>query len=245
MGKVDARLFKKVQTAPQQVATAIKEAILDGTLLPGARLPSEEEMAENFGVSRPTVREALRSLKQARVIIATRGRNGGHCVSDLSMEHFALGMGQYMTLAIGTERMGYRDIVEVRFELELLSARMAAQRRSPEDLDALADLERLRPTGEMRSWTRQAALRYDLAFHRRLAECSHNPLIVSFVSSTIIAFQDCGVDIDEFDPTAVLAHIDDVRQAVVDGDPALAHEAMQRHLELAGDLCGIEPSARS
>ncbi|PXY23043.1 hypothetical protein BAY59_25320 [Prauserella coralliicola] len=244
VGKVDARLFKKVQTAPQQVATAIKEAILDGSLLPGSRLPSEEEMAENFGVSRPTVREALRTLKQARVIIATRGRNGGHCVSDLSMEHFALGMGQYMTLAIGAERMSYRDIVEVRFELELLSARTAAQRRTAEDLDALADLERLRPAGDEGSWTRQSALRYDLAFHRKLAECSHNPMVVAFVSSTIIAFQDCGVNIEDFDPADVLAHIDDVRQAVVDGDPLLARDAMRRHLELAGDLCGIEPPAQ-
>lgn len=242
MEGLDARLLQKVQTAPQQVATAIKEAILEGSLLPGSRLPSEEEMAENFGVSRPTVREALRTLKQASVITATRGRNGGHYVSDLSMEHFALGMGQYMTLAIGAERMSYRDIVEVRFELELLSARTAAQRRTVEDLDALTDLERLRPAGDPQSWTVQAALRYDLAFHRRLAECSHNPMIVAFASSTIIAFQDCGLDNDKFDPAEVLANSDDVLQAIVDRDPRGACEAMSCHLKLAGDLCGIEPS---
>lgn len=241
MDRVDARLLKKVQTAPEQVATAIKEAILEGSLLPGSRLPSEEEMAENFGVSRPTVREALRSLRKASVITATRGRNGGHRVSDLSMEHFALGMGQYITLAIGAERTSYRDIIEVRYELELLSAQTAAQRRTPGELAALAELEELRPGGDVRSWTAHAALRYDLAFHRRLAECSHNPLIRAFTSSTIIAFQGCEIDLGEFDPTEVLAHIDEVRQAVVDGDPLRAREAMKRHLELAGDLCGIDP----
>ena len=50
-GPEDLRLRRKGQSAPRQVATAIREAILDGTLLPGSRLPSEEKMAGSFGVS--------------------------------------------------------------------------------------------------------------------------------------------------------------------------------------------------
>ncbi len=237
MSDRDARLLKKVQSAPQQIATLIKEAILEGSLLPGARLPSEQEMAEDFGVSRPTIREALRHLKTGGVITTTRGRNGGNCISDFSATTLGLGMGQYMTLAIGASSLAYADILEVRSELELLSAETAAQRRTPEDLAALDELDSLRPTGAGQSCTVQEALRYDLAFHRRLAECSHNPLIVAFASATIIAFQDCGFDTAMFSAAGVLAHLDEVRQAVAEGDPGRAREAMRVHLSRSSAFC--------
>lgn len=245
MSDRDARLSKKVQTAPQQIATLISEAILEGSLLTGARLPSEQEMADNFGVSRPTIREALRHLKAGGLITATRGRNGGHCVSEFSASTLGLGMGQYMTLAIGARSLAYADITEVRSELELLSAETAAQRRTPEDLAALDELDSLYSVGKERSGTVQEALRYDLTFHRRLAECSHNPLIVAFAGATIIAFQGCGFDIGMFSATGVLAHLHEVRQAVAEGDPKRAREAMREHLKLSNALCTTAVSPRA
>ena len=53
---------RPVRSAPEQIGNAVKEWILDGTIQPGDRLPTEEQMAKMFGVSRPTVREALREL---------------------------------------------------------------------------------------------------------------------------------------------------------------------------------------
>lgn len=238
----DARLRKKVQTAPQQIASLIKEAILEGSLPPGAQLPSETEMAENFGVSRPTIREALRTLKSTGVITAARGRHGGHRISDGSTASLARGMGDYMTLAIGANHVGYRDIFEVRSELDLLAASTAAQRRTEEDVDALRELAGT----ESASGSVEAALRYDLAFHRKIAECSHNQLIVAFMSATIVVFQDCDVDLDMFSQDSVLAHLDDVREAVIAGDSGRAREAMHRHVGLSGALCGVplDPARR-
>ena len=235
----DARLLRKVQSAPQQVATAIKEAILEGSLPPGSWLPPEEQMAANFGVSRPTVREALRALKTAGVIRATRGRNGGHQVSDFPGSSLALGMGEYLTLAVGARELTYRDIFEVRSELEVLSAAAAAQHRTDEDLAALTALQVLRPVGEESTWTLADALRYDLAFHRQLATCAHNPLILAFVSATIIAFQSCGMESIGFSTVEVLAHLAAVQDAVVAGDVPAARAAMARHLAPSGDLCAF------
>jgi GntR family transcriptional regulator, transcriptional repressor for pyruvate dehydrogenase complex len=241
-GRRDARLSRKVQSAPQQVATAIKEAILEGSLPPGSRLPPEQQMAANFGVSRPTVREALRTLKTAGVIRATRGRGGGHNVSDLPGSSLALGMGEHLTLAVGAQELTYRDIFEVRSELEVLSAGAAAEHRTGEDLAALTALQTLLPAGDPSTWTVPDALRYDLAFHRQLAACSHNPLILAFVSATIIAFQACGMETLGFTAPTVLAHLDLVREAVVAGDADAARAAMARHLALSGPLCGTGTS---
>jgi GntR family transcriptional repressor for pyruvate dehydrogenase complex len=238
-GPDDVRLRRKVQSAPQQVATAIKEAILDGSLLPGSRLPSEEKMAGSFGVSRPTVRQALQQLKKAGAISATRGRNGGHEVSEFDGDGLTLGMGAYMTLGIGARELTYRDIFEVRSELEVLSAGSAAQHRTEADLAALSDLQRLLPVGDEMTWTVPQALRYDLSFHRRLAACSHNQLILAFVSATIIAFQGCGMDPGSFSAVDVLRHLDAVHDAVVARDVERARAAMARHLELPGVLCGF------
>lgn len=235
----DTRLRKKVQTAPQQVASLIKEAILEGSLLPGARLPSEAEMAANFGVSRPTVREALRSLKSSGVVVAARGSRGGHRVSEFSTAGLARGMGDYMTLAIGAQHLSYREILEVRSKLEPLAVSDAAQRRTQDDIESLKCLSIMHPIGDPATWTVRDALRYDLAFHRKLAECSHNQLIVAFVSATIIAFQDCEVDFHIFSPTDLVAHLDEVRDAVVLGDSAGACEAMRRHMGLSGATRGL------
>lgn len=238
MDHIDVRLMNKVRSAPQQVSIMIKEAILDGTLLPGSRLPSEEALAASFGVSRPTIRQALQSLRAAGVINAVRGRGGGHIVGEFPAG-LAVGMGQYMTLAVGSRRIDYRDIFEVRAQLELLSASTAAARRTDEDLRALGELDALWPDGDEASWTVDSALRYDLAFHRRLAECSHNPLIEAFTSATIITFQDSGVAGNEFAAADVLRHLDDVHRAVIVGSSDDAREAMRRHLCLSGNLCGF------
>lgn len=238
-GPEDLRLRRKVQSAPQQVATAIREAILDGSLLPGSRLPSEEKMAGGFGVSRPTVRQALQQLKKAGAISATRGRHGGHSVTECDGDELTLGMGASMTLGIGARELTYRDIFEVRAELELLSAGSAARHRTDADLVTLTDLQRLLPAGDATTWTVPQALRYDLAFHRQLAACSHNALILAFVSATIVAFQGCGIDPASFSAVDVLRHLDAVQDAVVARDGERARSAMARHLELPGALCGF------
>ena len=69
-----------------QIASAIREAIISGRLIVDERLPSEAELAENFAVSRPTVREALKRLAAQSLIRTQRGATGGAFVNRISYE---------------------------------------------------------------------------------------------------------------------------------------------------------------
>lgn len=236
----DARLARKVQSAPQQITAAIRESIMDGTFLPGSRLPTEADMAEGFGVSRPTIREALRHLKSARVITAVRGRNGGHRVAEFSPRDLAMGAGSHLSFSLGAQRVTYSQFFEVRYELELLAARAAAQRRDAEDLARLDELVVLLDAhDDSRPSVRERALQYDLAFHRRLAECAHNPLLAAFESATVIAFQNANINLDEMGADELTAHLDEVLEAVRRGCAEDADAAMRRHLALSNPMCAV------
>ncbi len=242
----DARLARKVQSAPQQIATAIRESIMDGTLLPGSRLPTEQDMAAGFGVSRPTIREALRHLKDNRVITAARGRNGGHRVAAVSPRDLASGPGTDLNFSIGPQQVTYGHFFEVRYELELLSARAAAVRRNDEDLARLDELAvLLDPTQDPGLSEHARALRYDLSFHRRLAECAHNPLLSAFESATVIAFQNSAVNLDDLTADELTGHLYDVLEAVRRGSAEDAVRAMRRHLALSNVLCATVGTGRS
>lgn len=77
----------RVLPAYQQVANQLRELIMKGTLVVGERLPAEGEMALKFGVSRSTVREALRGLSSQSLVQTKRGVNGGTFVAEPSAEH--------------------------------------------------------------------------------------------------------------------------------------------------------------
>lgn len=240
---IDPRINRKVQTAAQQISSLLAESILDGSLRPGDRLPSEEVMAENHGVSRPTMRAALRALRGKGAIRVVRGPKGGHIVEEMAPTAIADGLSGRMSLAVDGVDLTYDQISEVRDQLEGLSAGLAAQRRTGGQLADLWDLDDqfgMSPTDEGVSLVE--ALRYDMHFHRRLAECTNNPLIVAFASGTIIAFQDRNIDPLGLDGDRLLVHLDDVRAAVADEDPDAARVAMGRHLADARPQVGQMPS---
>lgn len=237
---MDPRLNRKVQTAVQQISSLLAESILDGSLRPGDRLPPEEVMAENHGVSRPTMRLALRALRVKGATRVVRGPKGGHIVEEMAPTAIADGLSGRMSLALDGTDLTYGQISEVRGQLEALSAGLAAERRTERqltDLFGLDDQLNMAPTDE--GIGLDEAVRYDMHFHRRLAECTNNPLIVAFASGTIIAFQDREIDLLGLDGECLLVHLDEVRAAVADADPAAAQEAMRRHL-----VDALPPSTR-
>jgi GntR family transcriptional repressor for pyruvate dehydrogenase complex len=129
-----------VLTAPQQVAAAIKREILEGGLKPGDRLPPEPELANLFGVSRPTVRAGLQELCAAQILLVQRGRNGGYRVGDFSLDTLEASVMEFISLSLVVETLTPEQFLEVRFAHELLCAETAARRRTPEDLARLDDI---------------------------------------------------------------------------------------------------------
>jgi DNA-binding FadR family transcriptional regulator len=110
----------------EQILLQIEEAIIDGRLQPGDRLPPERNLAQTFGVSRASVREALRVLEMFGVVVARRGTgaDAGSIVADSAQS----GLQSALRLHVGLLRIPTRDMVEVRILLEQEAVRKAAGR---------------------------------------------------------------------------------------------------------------------
>lgn len=145
------------------IAARLRQAILDGNYSYGERLPAERELAEHFGASRSTVREALRRLEEAHLV--TRRIGSGTFVSHRP----SLGDGNIAELTSPLE------LIDVRLGIEPTIARLAVVHATARDLDRIGEaLQRV----ETSSDDSEAFSRADEQFHLLLAECTHNPLMV-------------------------------------------------------------------
>ena len=100
-----------------QIASAIREAIIEGRLIVDERLPSEAELAENFEVSRPTVREALKRLAAQSLIRTQRGATGGAFVNRLSYEAAQTQQITTSTLLLSMNAVSFETACEARFTM--------------------------------------------------------------------------------------------------------------------------------
>ena len=108
------------QSAALQIAEQIQQSITDGTLKANDKLPTEEELARQFNVSRPTIREALKRLAAKSLIRSRRGPTGGTFVNRPSQEDMVGTMTTAVGLMIGMGEFDLSDIAETRHELELV-----------------------------------------------------------------------------------------------------------------------------
>ncbi|WAL69377.1 FadR/GntR family transcriptional regulator [Amycolatopsis cynarae] len=153
---------------------AIKQMIVDGELKPGDRLPREPDLAERLGLSRNSLREAVRALSLIQVLDVRRG--DGTYVTSLEPSLLMDAMGFVVDF--------HRDdtvlqFLEARRVLEPAAVELAAQRMSTEDIEGLAEL--LDSLGERP--TVDELVQNDLEFHRRIAAGSGNPVLSSLVES--------------------------------------------------------------
>lgn len=154
----------------ERVIGALSELITSGRLSSGDFLPSEVELCKQLGVSRSTVRMALRTLETRGLVLARQGV--GVQVTDRTQQAVTDSI-ELMLLRGGA---GPRDMLEVRLMLECQGAALAAQRATPNDLAAIgAAIETMRghqPPAE-------GAVEADLRFHLHVAEASKNSVLVA------------------------------------------------------------------
>jgi DNA-binding FadR family transcriptional regulator len=155
----------------EQILLQIEQAIIDGRLKPGDRLPPERDLAQTFGVSRPSVREALRVLEMFGVIMARRGTGADH--GSIIARSAQNGLENALRLHVGLLRIPTRDMVEVRAVLEQQAAQKAAERA---DLTATGRLREI--VAGMRAATASHEFNeFDTEFHVELARVSGNALL--------------------------------------------------------------------
>jgi GntR family transcriptional repressor for pyruvate dehydrogenase complex len=217
-----------VARAREQVETQIREAILSGTFKRGEKLPSEAELAESFAVSRTTVREALRSLAAAGLIFKVPGASGGSFVQVIDYRSLGgvLGDSIVNTLRLGT--VEYDEVAQVRYLLEVPSAKLAAANRTEEDVETLRSIvDRQKEI----TFDHPDVSRLDIDFHSAIGDASDNRVLASFVTALHQAIRP--VLAKHLDAKAGR---DTVRQhaaivkAISAGDAEAAAGAMEKHL---------------
>jgi GntR family transcriptional regulator, transcriptional repressor for pyruvate dehydrogenase complex len=157
--------------AYQLLADDLRGQITSGRLRPGQRLPTEPELCLRSGVSRSTVREALRLLASQHLIVTTRGVTGGSYVAHPNPAMLAESLSGGVRMLLACTPVGVDDLIEVRELVEVPGAALAARRRTEEDLAVLRRTMFDPDRDDVP--TKLAAHR---AFHAALAAATRNPV---------------------------------------------------------------------
>lgn len=215
----------------KQVLAQVEDQILSGRLKVGQRLPSERHLVAALGVSRTSVREALRGLEAMGIIEARvgSGREAGWTVAGRSPE----ALGTLLRLHVALAEIPLADLVEVRVQLERQSAEAAARRRSDADVRELRSLvEGMRAPGLQRAEFNEL----DTEFHVRVAAASGNTLAADLMQALRDAVQLWMVSAFERIPDwravadRLLLEHEQVVDAIEKRDGRRAAEVVARHI---------------
>ncbi len=161
----------------EQIVAQIEERILNGELRPGDKLPAERELADQFGVSRTAIREAMKALTHSGLVVIQPGR--GTFVTDISSK---VVRHSFDMLVRGSNETGIKDLIEVREILEPEIAALAAVRAGSEDIESMEEAVRAM---DMAMDDLETFIEADLDFHLALAQGSNNVLIPALIDTLV------------------------------------------------------------
>jgi GntR family transcriptional repressor for pyruvate dehydrogenase complex len=221
------------------LAEVLREKILAGEFAPGEILPGERDLVEQTGLSRGSVREALRVLEAEGLVATKLGRYGGTVVQPQN----EAALGHVVDLFIRGRRIRFEALLETRQAIEPTLAYLAACRRTDAELDLIR--VKMEALEETITAGRHDVARGNIEWHLAVAAASHNELLTAFMNSTAEAsirasvIEDHGSD--ELRAGIVRAHRR-VFEAIEAGDADAAHRRMARHLNAySGELGQLAP----
>jgi len=221
--KINQITSLKRPTAYQMAEEALREKIMDGTLLPGDLLPVEHDLAEQLGVTRPTVREALRKLESSGLVV--RGPRKRMMVSAPCTSISSTAMQQ----AIVLHDVTYQELYELNLALEPVAAELAAKRISGELIEKIEDnLERTIASID----DTEHLVQLDIEFHDLVALAANNhALLLAREPVSDFLLPAYGVVVEQLEPGKRLfeAH-KAIFEAIKQGDAVLAREWMHKHI---------------
>lgn len=212
----------------QAVAT-IKRMIAEGDLGPRQRLPAERELAARLGVSRPSLREAIRALTALNILESRHG--DGTYVSSLEPELLAEPID--FVLQVNKESIG--AFFEARQVLEVGAATLAAERATDLELASLADHVK---EGRLTLNDPEAFIEHDIEFHSRISRMARSPILASmFASVRTLAYlgRRGTAQVPAMRKRALLDH-EKIVQGLQARDAAAASSAMAAHLRRSGAI---------
>lgn len=231
MGTALTDIFSRIEHSrtADEVVQQIEVLILEGVLRTGDRLPGERELAKQFEVSRPILREALKLL-EARGLLVTRHGGGTH-VADIIGQIFS----KPVVELISSHRKAASDYLEYRREIEGVAAEYAARRATADDL-ALLDTIIARMDEAHRSGDFVDEAEVDVEFHHAVGECAHNIILLHTLRS---CYRLLSEDVFQNRLTVfalpgarehLLAQHHAIHDAVRAGDPVAARKAAMDHI---------------
>lgn len=218
--------IERETTLSNRVTRQIETLIVDGRLKPGDRLPSERELAQQLGVSRTVVREAVRALAAKGLLEVRSG--SGTTVRKVTRDQ-VVGPLNLLLQTQGGGSISFEDLHQVRSILEIEIAGLAAVQATEEDLQ---HLEQIMHDMETAKGTPEIFAAKDAEFHHALAHTTHNPLLVVLLDSIRDLLHDyLLLVIPRLELRQdVLPYHDQILERVAAGDEDGARQAMREHL---------------
>jgi GntR family transcriptional regulator, transcriptional repressor for pyruvate dehydrogenase complex len=225
-----AAVFEPVQppTTFEETVERLGTAIRLGILGPGLRLPSERELADQLGISRSTLRQAITTLVQSGHLTSVRGRGGGTFV----VQEPPLAEGS----PAGPVREDWRDVLDLRLAIEIGAATLAAARAGEDDLSLMQDcVERMAAATDFEAYRRA-----DIRFHMAIAEASGVARLVALVGEVEADVSELIAHIAH--PPEVLDHSNAEHTRLIEAferhDAARAVRVLRRHLDGTEHILG-------
>jgi DNA-binding FadR family transcriptional regulator len=215
----------------QVIVDQIRVLIHEGKLKPGDRLPSERELCSRFGVSRVTVREALRVLEAGGLVDIRVGAHGGAFVTTPTNARLGAGLADLLRLSPLTAA----EVTEARMVFELGIVGMVVERATKEDVKALREIcDRQKAALKEESYS----VALSAEFHTRVAACTHNAaiemLVESFHGPLLMSLKEAKTRAPLMGRKGVTEHVRFV-DAVEDGNAHIATDLMRAHLQRTAD----------
>lgn len=220
--------IKKTRIA-EEIAERIRVLILDGTFPPDEPLPSERTLAERFGVSRGSIRDAFRTLETIGLLMTRHGQ--GTFPRELDVERLVAPLASVLSYRHDLQD----ELMDVRRMFEPAVARVAASRVTDADLAAL---DHILDVQRKKLKTGRSAIAEDTAFHEILARATRNRVVINIMATLndlLVESRKLTLQQKGRPGRSLLGH-EAVVEALRRRDPDAAADAMREHIDQIGDL---------
>lgn len=214
--------------AAEQIADQLREAIRRGQLEPGHRLPSEVDLAAEYGVSRGTIRETFKLLASRGLVESTRGASGGTFVRLPERDRVAAAVGEAISLWFNAGETSVAELTDARAWIERGCVKFAARDARAEDLEAIRiAVEAMEQPGV----DMEAMLTLDIDFHVAVSSAAHNAVLQLAMNAVLLTRPYTNTMLVPLLGISQIARQHRaIYEAIAGGDEAVADAALDAHL---------------